>query len=51
MLSVEEMKSLLSNEYGINSSKELIDAMKRMQKLNVGVFTAQRNGSYKERSN
>ncbi len=39
MMSVEEMKNLLAQEYGINSAEELNEALLKTGGVNISVFT------------
>ncbi len=37
MADIEAIKKLLAEEYGIRSNKELVEALRNIQKLNIGV--------------
>ena len=39
MLTDAELKDWLSDEYGIDTMKELDKAIRRMKKINLGIFT------------
>lgn len=39
MITPEEMKELLEKEFGIKSSAELDDALKRIGGIKIGIFT------------
>ena len=39
MSKVEYLKNILLEEYGIKTSKELEDAIKKMNKIDIGIFT------------
>lgn len=43
---VEMLKSILSEEYGITTSKELENAIRKMNKINIGVFTTCVKGAF-----
>ncbi len=38
MTNVQNMRELLAAEYGIKSDMELAEALKKMQKINIGVL-------------
>lgn len=38
MLTDEELKDWLSDEYGIDTLNELDKAIRRMKKINIGIF-------------
>lgn len=40
MADVEAIRKLLADEYGIHSNRELGDALRNIQKLNIGVCVA-----------
>lgn len=40
MADIEAVRKLLADEYGIRSSQELNEAMRNIQKLNIGVFAS-----------
>lgn len=40
MADIEVIRKLLAEEYGIRSSQELGEAMRKIQKLNIGVCAA-----------
>lgn len=44
MADVQSLRELLATEYGIHSDKELGEALSRMKKINIGVFTSQTKG-------
>ena len=49
MVTVESMKKVLKEEYGISNLKELEDAMRNMKKINIGIFTMnKKNTTIKE---
>lgn len=37
MADINALKKLLAEEYGITTNKDLIEAMKKIEKLNIGV--------------
>lgn len=39
MISVSEMKRLLAEEYGINSTKDLDEALKKIGGIDISLFT------------
>jgi len=41
---VQSLRELLATEYGIHSDKELGEALSRMKKINIGVFTSRTKG-------
>ena len=48
MISVSEMKKLLSEEYGINSAKELREALESTSKIDIGLFVSEQKRSETE---
>lgn len=38
MVNIPELKKLLAEEYGIRSEAELSEALRKMKKVNIGVF-------------
>ena len=40
MADMEAIKKLLAEEYGIHSNTELGEALRNIQKLNIGVFAS-----------
>lgn len=40
MADIEAIRKLLAEEYGIHSNKELGEALRNIQKLNIGVCAA-----------
>ena len=38
-MDIEKMKKILSTEYGINSTEELDEAMKRSKGIDLAIFT------------
>lgn len=37
---IQTIKKLLAEEYGIRNERELLEAMSKMKKINIGVFAA-----------
>ena len=40
MVTVETLRKVLLEEYGISNDKELEDAIRKMPKLNIGLFVS-----------
>lgn len=43
---VEYLKNILLEEYGIKTDKELEDAIRKMNKINIGIFTTHVKGEF-----
>ena len=43
---VELLKNVLLEEYGIKTDKELEDAIRKMEKINIGIFTTYVKGEF-----
>ena len=46
MVKVEYLRGILLEEYGISTDKELEDAIRKIQKINIGLFATRVMGNF-----